>query len=668
MTRDRGQIITFYSFKGGVGRSMALANVASILAQRGKKVLVLDFDFEAPGLHRYFLNAPNVEPPLKEPRFTPRRRQKGVIDLFRDLRKHLRQATLQPGQLEDAGSQPALREIVARTLGSESYKYHVNLRNPSEREGVATIDFVAAGRFDEKYAERVRAFDWKRFYADYGEVIPILAEQLASHYDYVLIDSRTGFTDIGSLCTIVMPDKLVLVFAPNQQSLAGALDVGEQAIRERSIKRDPFPVFPLISRLEDTEEKEKRRWVNLTRESFESLFRDAYGMKACDLESYFDQVRVYHRGYYAYGERIAAEEEKPGVAGSMAESFRVLTDRLSAGPSPRRLLVNKGKCSMGAMVFGTGFVLSPPEAQSLIERDAKNADVIEPYLTGDDLNRRPDQSAARLVVNFRDWSLQAASSYPQALRHVEVRVKPERASKPTRVSNVPWWQFLRPRRRLYDAIAQLSRVLVRARVSKYNAVAFVDRRAVFSEQVIVFAFDDWPSFATLQSSVHDEWSTHLMPTIGMGADGRYGPADCFETFPFPSSTASLGPVGDRYHGHRASVMLERQEGMTHTYNRFHDPSEGAADIKAMRDLQVEMDEEVVRAYGWDDLRLGHGFRAADQQQRFAISAPARAEVLDRLLVLNRQRYADEVAEGLHKDRLPATGKDAGVGSWPPGVW
>ena len=51
----RGEVITFYSFKGGVGRSMALANIAALCAQRGKTVLALDFDFEAPGLHRYFL-------------------------------------------------------------------------------------------------------------------------------------------------------------------------------------------------------------------------------------------------------------------------------------------------------------------------------------------------------------------------------------------------------------------------------------------------------------------------------------------------------------------------------------------------------------------------------------------------------------------------------------
>src|SRR4026209_1859456 len=51
-------IVTFYSFKGGVGRSMAMAAAGYLLAQRGLKVLVMDFDLEAPGLERYFFDEP----------------------------------------------------------------------------------------------------------------------------------------------------------------------------------------------------------------------------------------------------------------------------------------------------------------------------------------------------------------------------------------------------------------------------------------------------------------------------------------------------------------------------------------------------------------------------------------------------------------------------------
>lgn len=650
MSRARGEVITFYSFKGGVGRSMAVANVATLLAQRGKKVLVLDFDFEAPGLHRYFLSEPDIEPRIPTPRFSPDRQQKGVIDLFEQLRRRLRAEVPVDADPTEPATRALHRDIVSRVLRSKAYRYRVQLRNPNGDGGTAAIDFIAAGRFDERYAERIRAFNWKQFYGRHAEVLPTLADHLARAYDYVLIDSRTGFTDVGSLCTIVLPDKLVLVFAPNEQSLAGALDVGEQAIRERRAEsgRPPLLVFPLLSRLEDTEERDKRRWIKRASESFGSLLREAYETSATDIESYFEQVRIHHRGYYAYGERIAAEEEKAGVAQSMAESFRTFTDRLCPEAPPRHLIANAGKCSGGTMLLGMGFVLSAEEARALVERDDKNREVVHPYLNGEDVNTRPDQTPARFVVNFRDWPLSSASRFPDALQLLETRVKPERLSKPARVAHVPWWQFVQPRQRLYDAIRELRRVVVRARLGKYNALAFVDARAVFSEQVIVFVFDDFGSFATLQSFAHDEWSARFAPSLGMRAVPRYVPGDCFETFPFPPLGASLESIGERYHEHRRSSMLERREGLTRIYNRFHDRGDRSVDIQRLRDLHVEMDGAVARAYGWDDLQLNHGFHVVSHEPRFTIGAAARSEILDRLLQLNDQRYADEAAEGLHE--------------------
>src|SRR5260370_6472619 len=95
-------------------------------------------------------------------------------------------------------------------------------------------------------------------------------------------------------------------------------------------------------------------------------------------------------------------------------------------------------------------------------------------------------------------------------------------------------------------------------------------------------------------------------------------------------------------------MLTRQEGLTKTYNRFHNPEETAEDILTLRELHKEMDEAVARAYGWDDLDLGHGFHETKQGLRYTISEEARREVLGRLLRLNHERYAEEVAMGLHE--------------------
>jgi hypothetical protein len=67
-----------------------------------------------------------------------------------------------------------------------------------------------------------------------------------------------------------------------------------------------------------------------------------------------------------------------------------------------------------------------------------------------------------------------------------------------------------------------------------------------------------------------------------------------------------------------------------------------------------MDQAVAAAYGWTDLDLGHGFHETRQGIRFTISERARREVLQRLLKLNHERYAEEVRQGLH-------GKKGGAG-------
>ena len=105
-------------------------------------------------------------------------------------------------------------------------------------------------------------------------------------------------------------------------------------------------------------------------------------------------------------------------------------------------------------------------------------------------------------------------------------------------------------------------------------------------------------------------------------------------------------------------MIEACEGLTSVYNRFHDPDEAAADIQTLRNLHVEMDHSVAVAYGWSDLDLGHGFHETKQGTRFTISESARREVLARLLKLNHERYAEEVAQGLHdkKGKPKATGR------------
>jgi hypothetical protein len=114
------------------------------------------------------------------------------------------------------------------------------------------------------------------------------------------------------------------------------------------------------------------------------------------------------------------------------------------------------------------------------------------------------------------------------------------------------------------------------------------------------------------------------------------------------SLDGLDEIGQRYDEHRRSVMVASKQGLTKTYNRFHDHREDDADILRLRELHVELDRAVALAYGWSDLALDHNFHETKQGVRFTVSPTARQEIVDRLLELNHQRHGEEVAAGLHE--------------------
>ena len=304
---------------------MAVANMAVLLAQQDLRVLVIDFDLEAPGLHRYFLTHPENNDSL---RFLPMEEQFGVIDFFTHLRKQLEEKYPDTylEHLESLGSQEAkiaIRPLVASLIDSERYLYEVFVHNPNLGQASSKLDFMPAGRFDASYPALVRDFAWADFYERYYPCFPALVDELRSRYDYILIDSRTGITDVGSICTVTLPDKLVLVFSPNQQSLHGAAEVGRQAVRERATQpdRQSLSIFPLLCRIDEGEEELKRTWIDRTSKRISLLFSDLYQIEHANLSSYFDSVKIPHRTYYAYGERIAAEEQRITESGSLSEAF-----------------------------------------------------------------------------------------------------------------------------------------------------------------------------------------------------------------------------------------------------------------------------------------------------------------------------------------------------------
>jgi hypothetical protein len=335
---------------------------------------------------------------------------------------------------------------------------------------------------------------------------------------------------------------------------------------------------------------------------------------------------------------------------------------------PDRLPTNIGLAFRGTEVKGQGFILDPAEAQRLLEQDDANSDVIFPFLTGEDLNSRPDQSPSRFVINFHDWGFEKASQYPACLQIVTELVKPFRDTITKQIHEADYWKFWDKRLESYAKISRFRRVLARAEVGNMHSLAFVSTGIVFSNKIIVIGLSTSVAFACLQSTLHEEWSRRF-GGAALRTDMCYSAKSCFETFPFPIASieeespgpldSTLNGVGESYYDYRQRLMHQRGEGLTKTYNSFHEPDEISADIRKLRELHVEMDNAVAAAYGWTDLDLGHGFHDTKQGVRYTISESARREVLARLLKLNHERYAEEVKQGLHDKKKSKATKGKG---------
>lgn len=342
--------------------------------------------------------------------------------------------------------------------------------------------------------------------------------------------------------------------------------------------------------------------------------------------------------------------------------------------SPKRLKANEGIAYQGSIVLGMGFVLSPEEARDMLDADPKNVDVILPYINGDDLNSDPEQRPSRWVINFWDWSKERAMEYELPWRRLEETVKEERQRNNRKVYRDYWWQFAEKRPAMYHAIGRghnferhpegwssetspMARLIAVTRVSKYLNAAFLPNDRIFTLDLFMFALSDAGSLALLQSSIHDAWTRKQSST--QETRMRYTATDSFETMPQPATKDTLHDIGMSYSELRSSIMQESEFGLTKLYNRFHTETERDPRIEKLRALQREMDAAVARAYGWDDLDLGHGFHEVphlpeNDRVRFTLPEAVRVEVLRRLAELNRQRYEEEVARGLHADATSRT--------------
>ena len=377
---------------------------------------------------------------------------------------------------------------------------------------------------------------------------------------------------------------------------------------------------------------------------------------------------------------------------------------------PDQLKANASKSFVGSYVLGMGFtfddtdkrgVATPEhEMHRLIAEDPRNEEVIFPYIGGEEVNSSPIHAHHRYVINFRDYPLErsdvdgnwtgadksqrqqwlrcgvvpedypgpVARDWPELTTIVEENVKPERMklgdNGDARRRKQKWWLWGRYTPALFAAVGRSDRVLVISQVTQHVAFAFIPGRMVYSHRLYAFAEEQDSFFAILQSTSHEVWARFF----GSSLEDRfmYAASDCFETFPFPKDWQSRGDLeatGRAYYEFRAALMIENNEGLTKTYNRFHDPEELDPMIAKLRELHGAMDRAVLRAYGWNDLpdiqcEFIPDYEVDDDESgrkkkpwRYRWPDDVRDEILMRLLALNRKRAREEQ---LAAQRTPGT--------------
>jgi|GEM_PF-1195479 len=303
------QIITFYSYKGGTGRSMSMANVAWILASQRKKVLMIDWDLEAPGLHRYF------SPFLVDPTLSA---SPGIIDFLRNFA--VQSAKVQAAKTANDPERPPdwYREHADIT------DYALSLRWPHFRPG--TLDLVPAGKQDADYATRVNSFNFDHFYSGLGGGAFLeAAKEYMEVYDYVLIDSRTGVSDTSGICTVQMPETVVICFTMSNQGIDGAANVAESIARQRTDRdgRTRVRILPVPMRTDPFEKDKLARRTNYAKERF-ARFLEPLGPE------YWKTVEVQYVPYYVYEEVLATfgdrrNESRTSILGAYEGLTKVIT-------------------------------------------------------------------------------------------------------------------------------------------------------------------------------------------------------------------------------------------------------------------------------------------------------------------------------------------------------
>jgi MinD-like ATPase involved in chromosome partitioning or flagellar assembly len=292
MQRKRGLVYTFYSYKGGVGRSMALANVAALLAKWGRSVLIVDWDLEASGIESFF---------------------EGVTPGLRDLRRS------KPGVVDLVRAKGEGREIDWTECLINAYPFGAT--NP--------VSIITAGQSGEGFSERMQSLDFGRLFAEFelGSYIEKLRNEWISKFDTVMIDSRTGITDIGGICTIHLPDVLVLLFTTTETSVQGVIDVMTAAREQQSklpFERQKLLALPVPARDESrTEFKKAAEWKEDFANRFSEYYRDWLPTERTPIDV-LNLLRIPYVPFWSFGESLPVVVQGTSDPSSLGASYEVL--------------------------------------------------------------------------------------------------------------------------------------------------------------------------------------------------------------------------------------------------------------------------------------------------------------------------------------------------------
>ncbi|NJN66854.1 MAG: AAA family ATPase [Chloroflexaceae bacterium] len=252
-----GEVVTFYSYKGGVGRTMALANTAMLLSLWGYRVLIVDWDLEAPGLEYFFKDFLDMKLVAQKT---------GIIDLLSQISQ---------GSQGSQGSHHGDDEAPAET----EVNWNDSLVKIDLAGGQTTLHLLTAGSRSDDYFRHLRNLDLHTLYeAGGGVAIERLRNEWKEAYDFVLVDSRTGITDIGGICTIQLPDILVLLFMATEQSLQGVIDVAKKASRSRwnlPFDRMSLISLPIAGKFDSGEEFQiSQEWLNRFASTLKGIYEN----------------------------------------------------------------------------------------------------------------------------------------------------------------------------------------------------------------------------------------------------------------------------------------------------------------------------------------------------------------------------------------------------------